>query len=98
MVTGPLAAITAWRTWVHARRRLEGVASFRGVAEAAGCGFAIALIVLAPGIIFKPLEAPPYVIFYGGVAIIFGALVGAVLHAAALAAMRLARPRSATPT
>ena len=86
----PFAAIAAWRTRVHAMRwRTAGVSGWQGVAEASVLGLLVALGVLAPGIIYKPEQAPPYVIFYGGAALILGLMTGLLLRFTALIALRL---------
>jgi hypothetical protein len=88
----PAAAVAGWRTLVLARRwRHDRRGDWRGVAEAAGCGFLVALIVLAPGIVTRPLEAPPYVIAYGGAALVLGMVVGLVLRAVALTVLKAAK-------
>jgi hypothetical protein len=96
LVYTALSAVAAWRTWVHALRYMAGESrGWRGVAEAAACGFAVAMLYLAPGIAGRPQEAPPYVIFYGGAAAILGALVGIVLLASARVVVRLSQPKAA---
>jgi hypothetical protein len=81
----PLALIASWRTRVHAKRWLSNEGrGWRGVLEAGGCGFLIALAVLMPGIIRTPLLAPPYVTVYGSAAFVLGLAVGFVLRAAAV--------------
>lgn len=83
------AAIAAWRTHVHARRWLEkGDRAWRGVVEAGLVGFGVALVVLGRGIVTRPLEAPPYVIVYGGAAMLAGLIVGLVLRFTALLVLR----------
>ena len=89
--TMPLALMAGWRTWVHAKRRLEGRGSgWRGVIEGGGLGFCVALLMLLPGILTHPLQAPPYVAAYGGIAAVFGLVVGIVLRFTALIALRFA--------
>ncbi len=56
--------------------------------EAGLCGLGTALLYLAPGIVTRPMEAPPYVIVYGGAALILGLLVGLFLRAAAVLVLR----------
>lgn len=83
-VTSPLAIVAAWRTWVHARKmRTLGVSGSRGILEAAAVGFVIPMIPLAPGIFGHPADALPYIVFYGGVGIIIGLLVGTILWGSA---------------
>lgn len=86
----PLALIASWRTRVHAKTWLAHEGSgWRGVLEAGGCGFLIALAVLMPGIIRTPLLALPYVIAYGGVAFLLGLALGFVLRGAAVLTLRV---------
>ena len=86
----PFAALAAWRTRVHAKRwRERQVGSWRGVAEAGACGFAVALAVLARGIVTRPTEAAPYVIAYGGFALVVGLVIGLLLRMTALLVLRL---------
>ena len=81
----PFAILAGWRTRVHARQWLEGRgAGWRGVSESVATAVAIVLFVLAPGIVTRPAEAPPYVLFYGGAASILGLLVGLILRTTAL--------------
>lgn len=85
----PPAVFTGWRTRVLARRWLaDRRGDWRGVAEAGAAGFGIALLVLARGILTRPTEALPYVIVYGGAALILGLLVGLLLRAVALFVLR----------
>jgi len=90
LVLMPFAALASWRTWAHARGLLEGRSrGWMGVAEAGAAGLAVALVVLAPGIVTRPLEAPPYVIAYGGAALFLGLLTGLALRLTALLVLRL---------
>jgi hypothetical protein len=90
LVLLPFAMLAAWRTWVHAKQWGQGRgAGWRGVAEAGACGLAVALANMAPGILARPAEAPPYILVYGGFATVLGLLVGLILRAAALFWLRL---------
>jgi hypothetical protein len=91
----PLAVLAAWRTWVHAARRRRGTRSWQGVAEAGACGFLIALVVLARGILANPLAAMIYVLVYGGAALVVGLAVGLILHLSAVVVLRLTEPSAA---
>jgi hypothetical protein len=95
----PFAVLCAWRTFVHARTRRRGQASgWSGVLEGGACGFAVALLVLAPGIVLRPLDAKPYVVVYGGAATVIGLAIGFVLRLVALGVLALAPSRdSARP-
>lgn len=76
----PFAMVAAWRTFVHARRWLEkGSRGSQGILEGAACGFAGAVLVLLPGIVTKPAQAPPYLLVYGGLAAVLGLAAGTVL-------------------
>lgn len=89
MTLAPFALVAGWRTYVHARRWREGKGTgWQGVAEAGLLGVGVALAVLAPGIVTRPLEAPPYVIVYGGAALLFGLLAGLILRFTALLTLR----------
>ncbi len=61
------------------------------ILEGAACGFAGALLVLLPGILTKPTQAPPYVIAYGGLAAVLGLAVGVILWVTGTVALRLYR-------
>jgi hypothetical protein len=52
-------------------------------------------LYLAPGIVTRPQEAPPYVIFYGSAAAILGAIVGVVLLVSAKIVMRFSKSAAA---
>ena len=89
----PVALVAGWRTWVHASRYREGTGTgWQGVVEAGGLGLTLALGVLARGIVTRPAEAPPYVIFYGGVALILGLATGLILRVTALTVLKFASP------
>jgi hypothetical protein len=78
-------AVTAWRTWVHARNwREHRGRGWQGVAEGSAVGFAVALLILLPSIIRRPLDAPPYVLAYGGLAAIVGLVIACVLRLVAV--------------
>ena len=92
----PFALLAGWRTWVHARKWQEGVGTgWQGVVEAGATGLAVALILLAPGIVTRPLEAPPYVAFYGSAALILGLIVGLILRITAVTYLSSVRGRMA---
>jgi hypothetical protein len=92
--TAPFALVAGWRTFVHAVRREEGRGTgWQGVAEGGGLGLAVALIVLLPGIVTHPSQAPPFVMAYGGMAAVLGLLVGLALRFSALAVLRMAGSR-----
>jgi len=93
---GPFAALAfaaGLRTFVHARRALDGQGSgWQGVLEAAALGFLIAFVVLLPGIVtHAPRAAVPYVVAYGGGGLILGLVLGLVLFATARLVLGLSR-------
>jgi hypothetical protein len=61
----------------------------QGILEAAACGFAGAVLVLLPGIVTQPTQAPPYLLAYGGLAAVVGLAVGVVLWIGATLTLRL---------
>lgn len=86
----PVALLAGWRTWVHTSHYRDGKGTgWQGVVEAGGLGLTLALVVLARGIVTRPAEAPPYVIFYGGLALVLGLVIGFILRATALTILRL---------
>lgn len=92
-VFAALGAAAAWRTWIHALRYQSGASrGWQGVGEAAAVGLLVALLYLLPGIITRPREAPPYVIFYGSAAAILGAIIGVILRVSATIVLRLSKP------
>ena len=89
VLISPLALLVGWRTWVHAQRYREGRGTgWQGVIEAGAVGAGIALWILAAPIVMHPAQAPPYVIFYGGAALILGLLIGLVLRMTAILVLR----------
>jgi hypothetical protein len=77
--------LAGWRTYVHATRARRGQGrGWQGVAEAGALGFVVALVVLAGGIATRPAEALPYVVFYGGAALMLGLGAGFVLWITAM--------------
>jgi hypothetical protein len=86
----PFAGITFWRTWIHAKRwRARQATVWQPVAEAAATAVVVACAYLARGILARPADAPAYVIAYGGVALILGAIAGLILRTTALLALTL---------
>lgn len=96
----PLALVIAavgWRTFHYAKLVGEHRSSgARGILEAGGGGLAAAVVVLIPGILTRPTDAPPYVLFYGGAGFLVGALLGAVFWGSARLTLWLLSPRSRT--
>lgn len=88
----PLALVASWRTFVHTKRWLtDDDRSWRAVLEAGACGFLYMLLHLGHGIVTQPSQAPPYVVVYGGLALIIGLIVGLVLRTTALLFLRFSR-------
>jgi hypothetical protein len=95
----PFAMAAGWRTFVHARQWLEkGSRGSQGILEGAACGFAGAVLALVPGIVTKPMQAPPYVLAYGGLAAVLGLAVGIVLWISAILTLRLYGRRATGPS
>jgi hypothetical protein len=85
----PLAAVAAWRTQVHAvRYRLGAGDGAQGIAEGGIVGLVVAVAILAGGIFSHPADAPPYVMFYGGIAFLAGLALGFLLWISASLVMR----------
>ena len=92
----PFAAVAAWRTWVHAKRRLAlGTSGWRGVGEAGACGLVSVLVVTMPGILTHPAQAVPYVLALGAYAVLCGLLIGLLLRMSALIVLKLTEPMPA---
>jgi hypothetical protein len=90
MGVSPFAMAAAWRTFVRAKRWLaNGDSGWQGIFEGAACGFAGAIVILFPGIVTRPLEAPAYVIAYGGLAAVVGLVIGAVVWVTASTVLRV---------
>jgi hypothetical protein len=90
LVLFPFALLAGWRTWVYARRWCDQQdRGWRAVAEAGACGLILALLYLAPGIMTRPAEAPPYVIVYGGAALLLGVVVGLILRMTAILVLKV---------
>ena len=96
LVLLPFAALAGWRTWVYAKGwREQRVRGWQAVAEAGACGLVVALGYLAPGIVTRPTEAPPYVIVYGGAALILGLMVGLFLRMTAILVLKFHKSAAA---
>ena len=86
----PLATVAAWRTWVHAVRwRQRGTRGWQGVAEGGALGLFVALLKLAGPTILRPKDAPPYLIVYGGLALVVGLAIGLLLRITAVLVLKL---------
>jgi hypothetical protein len=98
----PFAVAAGWRSWVHARRYRQGLASgWLGIVEAGLAGFLPAALLLLRATL--PWRAPAslmagYVLFYAGGSMILGLAFGVVLCVSALAVLRILGVRfNATP-
>jgi hypothetical protein len=98
VAVAPFAMAAAARTFVHAKRWLEvGDRAWWGVIEGGACGLLAAVLILLPGILMRPTEAPPYVLVYGGGAMLVGLGVGAILSLTAMITLHLlSRRRTAS--
>lgn len=96
VLLSPFGCFAGWRSTVYARRwRDHQDRGWRAVAEAGACGFSLALISILPGIVMRPVDAPPYVIAYGGGALVLGLLVGLFLRMTAIVVLRFYKPVTA---
>jgi hypothetical protein len=92
LVGSPFAALTAWRTSVHAMRRIErGDSGWRGVLEAGATGLLTALAYFAPMIAHGDLRIVAPLLVYSVLATTIGLLLGCVLRALALIVLMLFR-------
>jgi hypothetical protein len=97
LVSSPYAALTAWRTWVYATRRIERHDSgWRGVLEAGATGLLTALAYFAPMLAHGELGVVPPLLVYSVFATATGLLLGCALRVVALIMLMLFRPRLAT--
>ena len=93
LVTLPFAAVAAWRTWIHAKRRRElGTSGWQGVGEAGACGLLAVLVLLGPGILSHPTLAMPFLLVYGAFAVLIGLLIGTLLRGTAVMVLKLTEP------
>lgn len=87
-VVAPFALVAAWRTWVHARRRLAGEGpGWKGVAEAGGLGLVTGAFYLLPAL--RNPSALPVVTAYLLVATVLGLAIGAVLAVVSITVLRV---------
>jgi uncharacterized membrane protein YhaH (DUF805 family) len=92
----PFALLAGWRTWVYARRWCDRQdRGWMAVVEAGACGLMLALLYLAPGIVTRPAEAPPYVIAYAGFALLLGVVSGLFLRTTAIVILKLRKSTAA---
>jgi hypothetical protein len=92
LVSSPYAALTAWRTWVYATRRIGRLDSgWRGVLEAGATGLLTALAYFAPMIARGDLRVVAPVLVYSVFATAIGLLLGCALRALALIVLMLFR-------
>ena len=86
----PFALIPAWRTWTHARVYLAGKGGgWQGVIEGGALGLFLTLAGLIRPALTRPQQAPPYLIAYGGMALVVGLALGCVLRLTALLTLRI---------
>jgi hypothetical protein len=99
VVATPYAALTAWRTWVYAARRIERQDSgWRGVLEAGATGLLTALAYFAPMIARGDLVVALPTLVYSVLATAVGLLLGCALRALALIVLMLFRFFGAEPS
>jgi lysylphosphatidylglycerol synthetase-like protein (DUF2156 family) len=93
----PFAAVAAWRTWVHARRRRAGrPTDWQGVREAVACGVVTLLILLllrsvrlVTALMTQPTQTLAYLVFSLLVAAVVGLVLGMLLDAAAILVLKM---------
>jgi len=102
LVTMPLAAVAAWRTWVHATQWLQQRRTWRGVVEATALGALFVTVMLgsaalrASALGAGSFAAIPAIALYAAIGALVGLLVGLMLQLMAMAVLTLA-VRSAAP-
>ncbi len=90
-----LSFIAAWRTFVHAAHGWDqGRIRWRGIGEAAACGFGCVFVILLPATLRRPLEAPPFLFTYGVIGAAVGTAVGVILQTAAWIVLGIRRTRT----
>lgn len=103
LVTMPLAALAAWRTWVHARRWLDQRRSSSGVVEAAALGGLFVAGMLGAAALGAAARGAgwigviPAIVVYAAIGALVGLIVGLILQLTAVAVLRLAA-RGSAPT
>jgi hypothetical protein len=96
VLASPLVVLAGLRARVHAARYVaQQGRGWQGVAEAAAVGFCAAILPLTRGILTRPGDAPPYVLFYCGAGLLIGLLYGVVLRTIAVAVLGVIGRRGA---
>lgn len=92
----PFAAVAAWRTWVHAKKRRErGTSGLQGVAEGALFGFFVVAVplMMAVGRSGRATESPriamQYVLAYAIIGLLVGLAFGVILWFTAALVLKL---------
>ncbi len=93
-VVSPFAVAAGWRTWVHAQQRRERRTSgLQGIAEAGVLGFSIVFVPIALAVSSHLAERPwltiGYALFYAGIGLAVGVVVGSVLWVIATGVLAL---------
>jgi len=101
----PFAAVAAWRTWVHAKKRRErGTSGLQGVAEGALFGFLVVAVPMAMIVSHSaraaesPAGAVRYVLAYAIIGLVVGLVSGVILWFSATLVLKLCAASSATET
>ena len=95
-VTSPLAAVAAWRTWVHATRWQMHRRTWWGVLEAAAVGALCVIVMLLPGVLTAAVAGAGSIAgigafgFYAAIGGLVGLAFGLVLQLTAIAVLKLA--------
>jgi hypothetical protein len=98
-VTVPLAAVAAWRTWVHATKWQTHQSTWWGVAEAGGVGALCVIYMLLPGALTAAIAGSGSmagigaIAFYATIGGLVGLVVGLMLQLTAIAVLKMASLR-----
>jgi hypothetical protein len=97
-VTAPLAAVAAWRTWVHATKWQMHHRTWWGVAEAAAVGALLVIVLLVPpvltaAIVLRSLWGFAAIAVYAAIGSLVGLVLGLMLQVTAMIVLKIASLR-----
>ena len=98
-VTAPLAAVTAWRTWIHATKWQMHHQTWWGVAEAGAVGALLVIVMLVPPVLtaaiaLRSLWGFAAIAVYAVLGGLVGLVLGLMLQVTAIAVLKMVSPRS----
>ncbi|MEZ4455447.1 MAG: hypothetical protein R2882_02690 [Gemmatimonadales bacterium] len=93
LVLLPFAGVAAWRTWHYAVRWRSGPAPLRPMFEPVMVAVVILAVVLGPGTLSRPQDAPAYWLVYGIPALAAALFLGFLLRQVALTILAVHGPR-----